>query len=215
MLLTTNTGTIAALWDALGRQEALAIHRDTLRAKAELGSVIKEAVKTGSVGVIEAEILVYAAGIGLTAALDRDTLALLGAGAQPVYKRPGRTPRDIWACNRISAVDLANAMMRLEEAGLLIDPAPLCEALVPSLEDREFLTSAELAVYWHARERHRRAPLILATGPNLTFDLPDAKHRTASGYRAELFRNNEGEAIALKVTAPRWRRRRPSFALAA
>lgn len=215
MLLTTNTGTIAALWDALNLQAKLASHRDTLRAKAELAEVIKEASKTGWVGVIEAEVLVYAAGIGLTATLDRNTLALLGAAAQSVFERPGRVPRDLWACDRISAVDLANAMMRLEEAGLLIDPAPLCEALLPALAGRKFLTAAELSVYWHARERHRRAPLILATGPNLTFGRPDAKHRTATGYRAELFRDDEGAAIALKVTAPRWRQRHPSLSLAA
>lgn len=212
MLLITDTATVAAFWEALEFESRRELEPYPLRPR--VNAIIAEAAAKGWVGIIEAEMVLADAGLAGGKAATRETLEMLGAVPQVTYAKPGRAPHLAIGRDRVSAIDLASVLMRLKEAGLAVDPGPLCAALAPAFKGREFLTEPELAVYWYARER-RRIPLVVAVGPNLTSLPPDAKRLTADGYRAELFQDDAGAPIALRVTAPRRHQSKPRLSLVA
>lgn len=96
----------------------------------------------------------------------------------------------------------------MEATGFAIDPAPLCEMLQRQLRPRPWMTAPEIAVWWHAKERHRSAPLTFAVAKTTGDSLPIETVTTSGGYRVELWRNQQDEATAITIAAPKWRPRR-------
>lgn len=213
MLITTAPDVVDCLWRNLPRPGRPPVDRWAAKNRADARLICRDAARTGWCGVLEAETVLVATGADVPTIKMRDVLALFGAEPRWLYRRPGVRVQGVCGTELIAAADLAVYLLQIERAGFDVDPEPLCEALVPELKAKPYLSAAELAVYWHAQERHRCEPMELAVGPNLTWGKPAETLRTVAGYKAELFRDAAGSAQAFKVTAPRWRRtRHPLYA---
>jgi hypothetical protein len=111
----------------------------------------------------------------------RHLAALAGIQVQRMHARPKSGAASTWCAEGLTLPDLAYLAIMLERWAIPIDPAPLVTAVLPTLKGKSLLTDAELAVFWHARERGRM-DLIRINAP-----IPDAEHgmvETHGGYRA-------------------------------
>ena len=133
-------------------------------------------------------------------------LAAFGVSTVAGFARPSPRLRMCIGTAHIAVADVAALLLRLERHGLDVDPEPLAEALRPALAHRAILTSAELAVWWHAEERHRSDGVTLATD-NASFATTETV-RTPAGYRAEAWIGTNGRAVQVWIRSPRFRRRR-------
>ena len=175
---------------------------------SEAAEIYRQTVASGWASYIRVESLLLATDprpLGFGALTVRELLAAFEVPLQWTYRRPRRGDDGMIGVEMVTAADLAHLLILLEATGFTINPTPLCEALRPQIRTREHLTAAELAVWWHPKERHRSAPKVLATGPRGTWGTPGRDLITATGYRADLFRDAAGNATALTVSAPKWR----------
>lgn len=207
MLLTTTPAIVRSLWESLPRPGASPASRITVKCRADAVAICKKAAETGWTTLADAETVLVATGADAWTGRLRDVLTLFGAVPQWLYRRPGARVQGVVGSEHIAAADLAFFLLQVERAGFEVDPAPLCEAFVPGLKAKAYLTASELAVHWHDKERHRCEPVEIATGPNLTWGRSADTLRTSAGYKAELFHDEAGQPQAFKVTAPKWRRK--------
>jgi hypothetical protein len=175
---------------------------------SEAAEIYRQAVASGWASYIRVESLLLATDprpLGFGALTVRELLAAFEIPLQWTYHRPPRGNAGVIGIEQVMAVDLAHLLVLLEATGFAIDPAPLCEALRPQLRASKYLTAAGMSVWWHQKERHRCDPKTIATGVRKTWGRWSEEVTTSTGYRASLFRGDDGEPTALQVTAPKWR----------
>lgn len=204
MRMTVEREIIEALWQALAKPEM----GSQPQVAAGLGQAAADA---GWFAHLELEALLIALEPRLYEVRPGRLAEAFGVRAQWVYPRPKVKGTGTFGIERIAAADVAYLLILLERLGFAVDPAPVCEPLLAALKARPYLTAAELAVLWHARERHRCEPLELTPEPDFTWNRPDETLSTDRGYRVGLFRDSAGQAQAIRAVAPR--RRRPSSPL--
>lgn len=200
MLLIVDHATVDAVWTAVCISDPPTWMR---RCQSAVDEIVRETAKMGYVNLLEAETVIRASGLDVPI---HDTEALLGVFGVPqqfVYPRPRSRVKALWGTPMIAAVDMARLMIVLERMGLPIDPAPLCDALRPALKAKAFLTSPEIAIYWHPSERGRGESVEVAIGSEMTWCKPSEKRVTATGYRASLFRDGDGRPKAVEIEPPR------------
>lgn len=211
MTLTASPDTIAAIWSALTTLDCKPSPA-TRSCRHQTADILRETAATGWTGVLETETVLLAAGIGVPAGSMADTLAMFGIAPQWVYRRPKAETTAALSIQRVAAVDLAHLLVLVERAGFPVDPGPLCQALVPTLRTRAYLTGPEVAVHWHARERHRVEPLLFSTVSDRVGGISGLSTCTPTGYRADLSCSPAGEPRAIRITAPKWRPSRRTLA---
>lgn len=87
----------------------------------------------------------------------------------------------VWGTEGLTLADLAHLTIMLERWAIPVDARPIVDAVLPTLKGRQLLTSAEVAVLWHKRERGRMDILRIRA------DMPEDERgivETHGGYRA-------------------------------
>lgn len=207
MLVTMPRETVEALWRALEKPDLGAQHAPAV-------AIGRTAAVSGWIAFPEFETVVLALEPRLHEIRVQLLLDAFGVQGQFVHPQPGRNTW-VLGTERIKVADAAHVLILLERLGFVVDPTPLCAPLLPTLKVRPLLTAAELAVFWHKRERHRAVPLEISADTQEAFGEPDRMLRTAAGYRIELFRGDDDRPSALRVTAPGRRRKRADLSEAA
>lgn len=203
MQITAARETIEQLWRALGKPDMGA----NPQAVAEIG---RDGAASGWLSHPGLETALLAAEPRLYEIRARRLIEAFGIAGQWTYPRPDGRSTAVLGVEQIAAADVAHLLIQLERLGFAIDPAPFCAALLPALKARAYLTTAELAVFWHEREKHRTQPLVVAAGRDLAWSKPAETLRTAAGYRVEMFCGADERPVALRSVAPgRVRRSNP------
>ena len=73
------------------------------------------------------------------------------------YSRPRRKQSSAFGSDGVSAEDLADLLINMEQIGYSIDPLSLVTKLSSKLADRAFVTNAELNILWYEKTRHKIA----------------------------------------------------------
>lgn len=125
---------------------------------------------------------------------------------QSVCMRPTAKSNNVVLHQAWSAIDAASLFIALEMLGFAIDPAPLVDAVRPTLPKKGYITSAGLDILWYGKRRHKS---------RITFER-DNTDGPLQGHEAHLLRNGykliglldlDGEPVSLTVTGPRYRQR--------
>ncbi len=143
--------------------------------------------------------------LGCAAAVMGGYHELLNVPFRTVYGRPvGSSHAE--GEEMCAASDVAAFAMDLERLGFSIDPSPLVEAVLPSLEGKRLLTAGDLRVLWFERHRHRQVPIRLDASDH---DLADARNVVGmadlvtlrTGYRMTS-RRPGGRLVSVVVSPP-------------
>lgn len=208
MLVTMPRETVEAFWRALEKPD-MGLRPDKA---AEIG---RAAAGTGWIAHLEIEAAILTLDARLGEIRVSRLLDAFGIRGQWVCSRPRPRGTFVLGVERIAAADAAHLLILLERLGFDVDPTPFCAPLLPALKARAYLTAAELAVFWHDRERHRAEPLEISAEIHPAWGKPDRTLRTAAGYRVEMLRGDDDRPSALRVTAPGRRRKRADLSEAA
>lgn len=207
---TMDPRVIMCLWEALSKPGPAAPQRPTT-------ALVRLLVGSGWASYVQVEGLIAATDprpisfMGLTV---RELLAAYGIPLQWTYPRPRYGDDGGFGVEMVTVADLGHLLILLEATGFAIDPSPLCEAIRPQLRTRAHLTSAEIAVWWHAKGR-RTASAVLGAIPEGSRRFPTRTLVGMDGFRADLFRATDGTPVAIRIPAPRRRSPRAGHALSA
>jgi hypothetical protein len=140
-------------------------------------------------------------------------IGLFGLRWQQVTFRPKAIASQACLHEALSAGDFAFLLIQLEEMGFQVDPSPLVSRLLSSWKKASMLNQQELVVFWHSKTKGRNFPLRInaaelesETGAFAFADKLES-WKTTTGYRVELWGDEEHGVIRLEAHAPRYRNR--------
>lgn len=145
--------------------------------------------------------LLHDLGLGAVASA-MDGLSSLEIATETLFPRPDRHDTGSIGTTYVRLAEVAALLIRLESFGLAVDPEPLVAAIRPALAKQDYLTGAELGVWWFTRERHRFDPVTLVADVARPFPR-SAELTTAAGYKVEALLTAEDRAAHLWITPPR------------
>lgn len=127
---------------------------------------------------------------------------------QDVAYRPRKNSSGVMFFQALSAADFAQFLMHLEALGFRVDPLPLTEQLLPGIQKKKLLSSAEISVCWYSRTRHRGDAMFVTVD---TIPPPPCsavqEWKTSTGYRLVAMLGDDETPVRLTAHAPRYRRR--------
>ncbi|MCD9026782.1 hypothetical protein LDO26_00945 [Luteimonas sp. BDR2-5] len=135
--------------------------------------------------------------------------ALFDLPWRSVAYRPSRLAIDVVLHQAMAASDVAQLLIHLEACGFAVDPAPMVDALMPGLRQRQMLDASELSILWFERWRHKATPMAIRADNRAVPAELRKRGTTPSGYRIETWHCIDGNLVELRIRAPRYRRRKP------
>ena len=122
--------------------------------------------------------------------------------------RPRRNQSSVYLSRGVSAEDLADLLINMEQIGYVIDPLSLVNKLSPKLGERAFVTEAGLNILCYEKTRHKTPPILFMVEPDERGQgRCEEKFKTTTGYKIEVIWNNDAKPIQLTIKAPKYRSR--------
>lgn len=182
--------------------EALALPRRPL-GRTRAADVLRDIAHAGWAHRYDLDDILY----GADPRLDRRTMVgplsqVMGLTWRPAFFRPKAGVKEAIGDEALAASDIAYLLISLKDLGFAIDPAPLVHALRPSVQRMRRLTLGDIAVLWYTPVHDKVFTQCLRLA-NMPESAQAVEHfSTDEGYAAELWRDESGEAVQLKVHTP-------------
>lgn len=128
-----------------------------------------------------------------------------GLSSQSVTRRPRARGSGAVMTQARPAANAASLLILLEDLGFSVDPRPLTELVLSTIPRGGLITAAQLDVLWYARRRLARVTTLRAPPPVRVHEIEE--RRLETGHRLEIHRDVDGNAVALTVKGPKYRRR--------
>lgn len=130
----------------------------------------------------------------------------LGIARQRFCRRPRAISTGSLIFDGWTAFDAARMLIALEDLGFAIDPAPLVEALLPTIPRAGLMPAAALDVIWFAKSRGKcERSLRRENAEGRPAKYKD--HDLPRGYRLTALIGDDGLPLSLSVRGPKYRRR--------
>ncbi|MEG3791259.1 hypothetical protein V1318_14105 [Lysobacter sp. CCNWLW3] len=179
--------------------------RESLMARKMMARVLTE----GWIYRADAEDLLLALDHRLSSHGAGDAVALASLFELPFYS-VGTVPKvranSVAMFDALGAADLAQLLIQLERLGFSTDPSTLVDGLLPAIRGKSLITSAELDILWFNRRRWKGAPAVVVARDERY--KPRVGRKTwvsATGYKTELWFDQDDNPIELVVRGPKYR----------
>lgn len=118
------------------------------------------------------------------------------------YLKPRHSDDEFAGYPALSATEVACALIWLERLGFHTDASLLCDALHKKLAAQTYVSDEELTALTYMNMRHKMAPVTVSVVPLPAPIEQTEEFETPSGYRVEIYMDDEQQPIMLQVHSP-------------
>lgn len=126
----------------------------------------------------------------------------LDAPRRSVYRKPRFFTAMTFGTEVIHATDAAGILIFLEQLGFSVNAAPMVDALLPTIQEKERLTASELDILTYSKRKGRY--LLEISSPIGPGRLDEHRLRTTNGCRVNAIMV-DGQPYKLTVKGPKYR----------